>query len=601
MGEGARVSNRYNPYGANFGAGDEASDETSGGRRSRQGPPGAYGPPSRGRDYAGQSSDHTAGGLRPSQTSRPGVSQPYGVPSRPAHPGDDPSGAYGAASGYSGYGSFGTSAQSSHGSGWGTASPDDYSGNSGYSGADYGGFGAASGPGWRRYGDYGVPEPATGGGYGYGQPSPSSGGGYGGYGGEAWQHSQSSPYGAPYAGGYGQPGPTSQSAQSWGGYAPGAHSGWMAPPAAQQARRQSRGRLWLTLGIVAAVLVVSCAGVGYLAYQSFAPAGAVGAFCGSLKAQQYADAYNHFSNGFHQRISASDFAHDASSLDRIEGRVRNCATSGGSGSGFQFSGTTATLSLDLARANGNTLSGTVRLMNEGGWKLDVVDTSIFGVNLDALSSSNAYCDAMTTQNYAALYPSLSAAQQKRLRSADFIQQQQWHDAVDGTASACTLTGLGTANNDAAASVTATLIRQKLGLRQDTLTLDIESGTWKLAAVGQQLQGTDVGGLATSARFCADLTHGNYADAFNLVADNFKGGETEGQFAADVDGANNGVKTTGCTLDVSTYKVTGNTTSVSATLGAQRLYDGATAQVGITIHCSKINDAWLISGLTIPHS
>lgn len=366
-----------------------------------------------------------------------------------------------------------------------------------------------------------------------------------------------------------------------------------------QPQRMTRRKLWMTLGVVAALLLITLGGAGYFAYQSFSPAGAVGAFCGSLKAQQYADAYNRFSSGFQQRIAAHDFERAAASLDRMDGRVSRCDTSGGSGSGFQFGGKTATLSLDLARANGNTLSGTVRLQNEGGWKLDAVDTSIFGANLESLAVANAYCDTITTQNYGALYPSLSAAQQKHLSAKDFTQQQQLHDTVDGTASACTLSGLGTANSDTATTITVTLIRQKLGQRQDAISLDVENGAWKITAVGPQLLGTDVGGLMVGDRFCADLAHGNYSDAWGLLSGNFKGGATESQFAAAFDGANGGIKATGCTLEVSTYKVKGSTATVNATLDVQRLSDGATASGTVTFTYQKTNGNWFLSNMTVP--
>lgn len=532
---------------------------------------------------------------------------PYHDPYRPNNPypaysngGDDAAttgyppheesfGTYGPRSGDPGYSGFGA-----------RSAPSAPGGNSAGTNGTYGTYGT--------YGGYGTHGP-TSGGYvpgGYvpgryvpgGQPAPPSGGTYGGNSGEGWQYAPTSPsYGPTYQAGRSQPAP-----QSWGGYGPGPQSGWIAPgmgSAPAQPQRMARRKLWMTLGIVAALLLVALGGGGYLAYQTLSPAGAVGAFCGSLKSQQYADAYNHFSSGFHQRVAAHDFERAAASLDRIEGRVSRCDTSGGSGSGFQFGGKTATLSLDLARANGNTLSGTIRLQDEGGWKLDAVDTSIFGANLEALAVANTYCDMLTSQNYGALYPELSAAQRKHLSAKDFTQQQQLHDTVDGTASACTLTGLGTANNDAAASLTVTLIRQKLGQRQDAISLDDESGVWKITEVGQQLQGTDVGGLMVGNRFCADLAHSNYSDAWNVIAGNFKAGETESQVAAIFDGSTSGIKTTGCTLDVSTYKVKGSTATVNAALDAQRLSDGATASLTVTFTYQKTNGNWLLSNMTVP--
>jgi hypothetical protein len=374
------------------------------------------------------------------------------------------------------------------------------------------------------------------------------------------------------------------------------HAGWQAQtPAAPQ--RKSRRKLWITLAVIAALLVVTGGGVGFAAVQYFAPSAMAGVFCGNLKAQNYTAAYQLLDSAMKSQFSGDQFTQDAQTLDRAEGAVLDCK--GTAAYHHSLGGSTAAMGLAITRATAGTFTGTVRLVNEAGsWKVDGLDTSLLGVNLDALHTAASYCAALQAKKYSDAYALLGTAQTSKTKASDFAQAAQWHDQIDGPVSACQVTGLGSGNTDSAANLTLSITRDKLGEKHDALGLDVESAAWKISAVGAQLQGTDLSALRVGLRFCGDMSNSNYTDAFSLLSATGKGNATEDQFAAAFSGATDGIQLTACSPEISTYTTTTTVASMTVDLTVMQLSTSQTGHGKATLKLSHSGSAWKVDEMAL---
>ncbi len=472
-----------------------------------------------------------------------------------------------------------------------------------------------AGQGSGQYGGYGRPNPSSRGrsGYGgddetlddgYGRSGPTSRGrsfgssgeyGSGGYGGYEDRGGYSS-----YGGGYGQQGFPSQQ-QGWSPAAPEMY-GWVsaapatygydnygAPP------KKSRRKLWITLAVVAALLLVTCGGIGLAFAQYMAPATAAGFFCGNLKVQNYATAYTLLDSTMRLRDTETLFAEANADLDRVEGALTNCKAATGSGA-YQYSlgASSATVMLATQRANGGSFQGALHLRSEGGsWKVAAIDPALLGVDLQALVSMDTYCAALQSQHYDAAYALLGQGQQAKQKAADYTQDAQWHDQIDGTISACQVTGIGTGNDASTVTLTVSATRGKSAAHQGPVVLGLEGSDWKIHTGGPEAQGSDLGPAHTGSRFCDDLAKANYADLTTLLSTGFLGGANVDAVASLFSGSYNGVKWTGCTLDMSTYKVSSTAASFNVEVALTEVSSGRTVKGPLLLKFVKQGRDWKV--------
>lgn len=430
-------------------------------------------------------------------------------------------------------------------------------------------------PPYGSYGSYGSYGPASGGqgAYGgYGTYGPASGyGGYGGYG----SYGPASQYGGD--GGYGQP------------------SQWSPPFAIEEPARPPwslRRKLIVFGGLVALLLVLASGGLGYMQYN--APAAAANRICDDFRSQRYVDMYGLFDAHLQAGMTSVQFAQAVLDLDRAEGQTVKCEAVVHA-NGFSDSSTTATIV--LTRPNADGLQGAARLKNEGGtWKVAALDQSLFGVDLRALNSVESYCTALLGQTYDAAYGMLDKGQQSKQKVADFRREAGWRDEVDGNATACRAAAIG-ANTNNTASMTLSVTRSRAGEHTGTIALVVEDGAWKIHSVADEALGSDIGPVRTGTRFCNDLASGNYTDITTLFLGLIP---NVGEVASLFSGAYNGIKWTGCTLDLSTYKLSGSSASLIATFTVMRLSDGNTGSGPIKVEFTKAGHDWKISNLTDPN-
>lgn len=292
----------------------------------------------------------------------------------------------------------------------------------------------------------------------------------------------------PARGWQSEEGPRSTSRRN---YAPAdvpARSLWSPPPPPPP--RKSHRSLWISLAVVAALLLVACGGVGLALRFYTAPAVAAGQFCGDLMAESDIAAYQLLSAHLQAQVTSDQFSQAAQTLDAIEGKIVSCVSAKTADAySYRLGSSSALATLTITRAIAGALQGSLTLTSEGGaWKVGTIESNLLGVHLGALVATDSYCAALQSQNYAALYTLLTAKAQASIKQADFVQAAQAYDQTNGKVSACVPTGIGQQSGDTAASLTVTITRDQLGKVQGTLSLAVESGVWKVTGLAVRPQG-----------------------------------------------------------------------------------------------------------------
>jgi hypothetical protein len=230
-----------------------------------------------------------------------------------------------------------------------------------------------------------------------------------------------------------------------------------------------------------------------------------------------------------------------------------------------------------------------------------MDPAVLGVTLDALVATDSFCDAVKAQKYADAYALLGNALTSKVDQADFTQQYQWRDAVDGSASACQLSSISDSGaTSGTPSIVMALKRGKLGAQQGTFDLDVEGGAWKIAGIGMKPTGTDLSPLWIGAQFCADLAKPDYADAYTIMDSHFTGGLSQTQMAALFSGtsaASQGLIWKSCAIDASTYVLSGTKAAYKITVTFVKKSTGASAPMTRLVGLVQVNGAWKLHGIS----
>jgi hypothetical protein len=295
--------------------------------------------------------------------------------------------------------------------------------------------------------------------------------------------------------------------------------------------------------------------VGVNQYQ--APANAARQFCTALVGQDYMVAYALLTSQLQAQYTQAAFTAASQTLDKVEGNVTACGEAvGGNGYTYALFGSTATIAATITRAQSGPLSGALHLVNDSGWKIAGIATSLLGVNLASLQTLASYCGALQQQDYATAYAYLNSTLQSQVSQSTFSKQAALHDQVDGAVTGCAITGFGSGNNDTTTKLVVSITRGRLGQVSGALSLDLESGSWKISSIASKLQGSDLSGLLVAQSFCTYMEAGKLSKAYSLTSAAFQSSVSLATFEADFSvPAGFAV---GCTLRVSTYKFTTRT-------------------------------------------
>jgi hypothetical protein len=358
---------------------------------------------------------------------------------------------------------------------------------------------------------------------------------------------------------------------------------------------------WISLGVVVVLLVALGGGVAVGLSQLRAPVDTTTRFCADLKAQKYAAAYQMLSSRLRAQYAASAYSQSAAALDTVEGKITACVTSN---NGFPFSlgANTVSISVTISRAQAGTLRGSLHLVNESGtWKVGAMDTSLLGINFDALQTANAYCQALQTQDYHTAYTLLTSGAQGQLKLADYTIKQQLQDSVDGKVTACTLVSLGTPNTDSAANVRISITRTRLGKRQGAFSLVATGGAWQIGTIDPQIQGSDLGGLFVASRFCNDVSTGNFTDAYALLTAGGRAGQSESTFASVLQNPASGITLVSMKANPTTYQDNGSVATVSVSVTFQFASSGRHGSITTTLRLVRAGSNWQVDGVVDPAS
>jgi hypothetical protein len=289
--------------------------------------------------------------------------------------------------------------------------------------------------------------------------------------------------------------------------------------------------------------------VGISQYQ--APAQAAEQFCAALKTQDYVAAYSLLSSNLQAQYPSTQFSLGSQLLDKVEGNVTACGAATGNSYGYTLFGSTATISAVIDRAQAGSLTGKLHLVDQNGWKISGIDTSLLGVNLTSLQTVAAFCTALQNSDYSGAYAYLGSTVQSQISESTFAQQGSLHQQVDGTVTACSIVGFGQGNPDTSTSLNVSITRSTLGTVTGQASLDLEGGSWKISSLDTTLEGSDLGGLLVVQKFCSYLKAGQVSKAYGTTSSAFQSSVTLSYFTSVFGAA--GVSYS-CTLQLSTYKV-----------------------------------------------
>ena len=259
--------------------------------------------------------------------------------------------------------------------------------------------------------------------------------------------------------------------------------------------RKSRRKLWITCGVIAAVVLLACAGVGglfaYATVQAAQPLTAAQTFCTDLKKQDYTAAYGMLSTAYKGRVTEDQFTQASKLHDQVDGKVTACGLpQGRSNTNFNFNlnQNTATFNVDVTRRH--LVSGSVTMVKENGaWKVDSLDSTLQGTDLGPLQVADQFCKAIVAQDFKTAYGYLSTdlqgkASQKDLQSA-FANDSQTQ--INGCSPSFTTYSVGSADTTATLDTSMTVaVKNSSGTRvvgvPVTLTFVKDSGVWKIDGI-----------------------------------------------------------------------------------------------------------------------
>ncbi|HEU5348779.1 MAG TPA: nuclear transport factor 2 family protein [Ktedonobacterales bacterium] len=231
---------------------------------------------------------------------------------------------------------------------------------------------------------------------------------------------------------------------------------------------------------------------------------------------------------------------------------------------------------------------------------------------EPMNTAKTFCNDLKAQKYSDAYSLLSSEYQGRVSGKDFADASQVHDQLDGKARQCGLTGFpgnGGFNlnlNPQDASFDAQIIRNRT--YTGAITLVKQNGSWKIDAVADSLQGSDVGALTTAGLFCKALASQNYTDVYGMFTPAYQ------QQIGSAESYANGLKKvfgggqfqiTGCQPQLTTFSIIpqGDSASVSGAFNIKVTTEAGalTVPVPFKMTFARISGAWKISDLQVVQS
>jgi len=299
------------------------------------------------------------------------------------------------------------------------------------------------------------------------------------------------------------------------------------------------------------------------------------------------------------QYTSDQFRQASTELDNAEGKVTACGAGSGSNAyKYTLFGNSATVVATTTREKQGLLQGEIGLVNNDGWKVDSLATSLIGINLGALDTLGKFCQAYQTQNYSGAYALLAASLKTATTQEQFTSFQTLQDQVDGKVTACALEQI-TNGTDTDANVQVSLTRSTLGKRVGAVSLTAAGDSWAVSNVADDLQGTDLTGFVVGSTFCTDIVTGKFTEASAMVTANIatqltKYGGLAGFFKLPA-----GYTYAGCTPDPTGYKVQSGEASFVSILKTQvGATPGPSLKLALTLTSGATAGSWQVAGIRV---
>jgi len=294
------------------------------------------------------------------------------------------------------------------------------------------------------------------------------------------------------------------------GYPQGAsYPGAPAPVTAPPTQRPNRRGLWIILGAIGGLVVISAIililVIGYVNRST--PTKTLNAFCSALKSGNYQTAFNQLDSGLQSKWdSEGTFAAGYASNEGL-GKITDCTvTSVDDGAG------TGTINYTLGQ--GSKLIVDYKLADENGGSKIISQQSRSTPTL----TLSTYCTDLQGGDYQGAYNGLSSAAQSQETESQFAS-----NFGTNKVSNCTVSNV----NDTAGTGTISYTTSNGASVVADYTLVNENGTWKIKT--EQARSTPTLTLST---YCTDLKAGDYQGAYNEFSSAAQSQETESQFASN---------------------------------------------------------------------
>lgn len=334
------------------------------------------------------------------------------------------------------------------------------------------------------------------------------------------------------------------------------------PQAVLPTKKPRRLGLWIALGVLVGVLLISAIAFGALGYVNRStPTKTLNAFCNALKIGDYPTAYNQLSSGLQAKFTSEAAFKAGFSNNGGLGKITNCTISNvddGVGTG--------TISYVLTGGSASKLVVGYTLIEENGsWKINAQHPR----SAPSLTLT-AYCNALVMGDYQTAYNQFTSAAQSQIGT----EEQFATSATSAKIKSCTLSNV----NDATGIGTVIYLRGDGNTVSANETLSEENGSWKINT--QQFISTPTETLLT---YCNSLKSQDYQTAYDQLSSSQHSQQTEVQFAANF----NGIKVTDC--KVTNVNDTSGTGTINYTISNGR----STAQIVLDYTLVKENGTWKI--------
>lgn len=219
--------------------------------------------------------------------------------------------------------------------------------------------------------------------------------------------------------------------------------------------------------------------------------------------------------------------------------------------------------------------------------------------------AQTFCHDLQTKQYAAAYQMLSSTYQAKTTQAQFVEEADLHDQVDGPVAACAATSSSAPKGYTLRLIDSATLAVHISRHKPldgSITLIRNGNGWKVNGIAPALQGTDLAPLFVGMTFCKALVAKDYPSVYNTFSTHERSGGTEADFAATFTKAfGTNMEIAKCIPAPTSYAVAPNAASATVDVALQiTLHVQGNGQVTIpaTLTFVREHGAWKVDSIAI---